>query len=181
MPAYDIRAPQPDELRPLQTMLSACNIPSEAVTSTNLRDYLIVREGFDEKIIACIGMERHGTLGVVKHLAVAMNAVAEDWVTQLLSMMEDRARTEGIKQLFVMSKATAGYFEGRGYHRLDRVQYPELLRCQPRFADAAPDEICMTKVVPEDHRIDYDRPFPRMDGARPVFQIPRGWKPPADE
>ncbi|GIZ51885.1 GNAT family N-acetyltransferase [Noviherbaspirillum aridicola] len=178
---YDFRPLEPDEVRPLQVMLASCNMPSSDVTSKNFKDFLVARKGSDGKtMLACVGMERYGDSALVKTLAVEPSVRGQGWAKQMLGLVEERARREGIRAAYVVTNEAIDFFTARGYERIVPTDVPEELRNTRVFAVIPPMAVCLKKTISATFVVDYDRPFPHMDGAAPVRQVPRGWRPPKE-
>lgn len=103
----------------------------------------------DGTLLGLVGLERYGTFGLVRSLAVSPNHRGKGLGGKLLSAMEQFAVEKNVQQLFLLTTTAPDYFVTKGYKKVERKQAPEMIRATPEFSSLCPcSAICVTKRLP---------------------------------
>jgi amino-acid N-acetyltransferase len=137
------RATAVDALSYVETLLSEHGLPSADVRSTPTAFYL-ARDGDDR--VGVGGVEPRGTDGLLRSVVVEPSVRGEGYGSGLCVALEDRARTDGIDTLYLLTTTAAEFFGARGYEPIDRADAPPSIRATTQFDDLCPaTATCMRK------------------------------------
>lgn len=94
------------------------------------------------------GIERYGTAGLLRSVAIEESARGRGYGTALTEALLDRARAEDIEDLFLLTTTAAGFFAEFGFEQVDRAAAPEPIRETTQFAEVCPDTAtCMRREL----------------------------------
>jgi amino-acid N-acetyltransferase len=138
------RATAVDALPYVETLLTAHGLPSVDVRSTPAAFYVALDD--DDDRVGVGGVEPHGTDGLLRSVVVEPSVRGEGYGGDLCAALEDRARTDGIDTLYLLTTTAAGFFGARGYEPIDRADAPPSIRSTAQFDDLCPaTATCMRK------------------------------------
>jgi amino-acid N-acetyltransferase len=120
-----------DDWPKIKTLLRESGLPHEDIKTAQLKHFLVVRDG--ERIAGVVGLEPCGTVALIRSLAVAPAYRRFGFASQLFSRIEEYAKTKGVEDLYLLTMTAAGFFEKRGYKKIDRKDVPEAIRAAPEF------------------------------------------------
>lgn len=114
---------------------------------TLIKDFLLAGNENGE-IAGCIGLERFGYSALSRSLVVAPTSRSKQLSSTLLLAAEQRARMQGIRDLWLLTTTAAAMFRRYGYADADRLTAPREVQGSAQFrklciATAA----CMRKVM----------------------------------
>ncbi|WP_435065318.1 arsenic resistance N-acetyltransferase ArsN2 [Halobaculum sp. EA56] len=141
----------------VEALLAANDLPTEDVR-TGPGQFYLARDGDDESdgdgdgdaVVGVGGVERHGSAGLLRSVAVEESSRGDGYGTALCAALEDRARREGAGTLYLLTTTAAGFFERLGYEAVDRESVPPAIRSTTEFAELCPaSATCMRKRVGE--------------------------------
>ena len=157
-----IQPASPDDLEPVQDLLRTVGLPHDDLTPAHLEHVLVARG--DDTLHGVVGLEPWGEVALLRSLAVVPNARGQGLGTRLVEAIEQRARQEGIRTLYLLTTTAASYFQARGYEHVERDALPRAIQQTDEAARLCPDSaLCMRKSV---HALD-DAPWrPFVDGLR---------------
>jgi amino-acid N-acetyltransferase len=84
------------------------------------------------------GIERYGTLGLLRSVAVEPSKRELGVAERLVGNRLEYARSEGFNAVYLLTSGAAGYFERLGFGRVDREAAPDPIRATHQFAVACP-------------------------------------------
>ncbi|PIB39447.1 arsenic resistance N-acetyltransferase ArsN2 [Maribacter sp. 4G9] len=122
-------------LIPIQELLQANNLPFEDLVESNV--VFITREQ-DGKIIGCIGIEKYGTDGLLRSLAVADSHKGKGLGKQLLNALCTKSRKEGIQRLHLLTTTADAYFKRYGFQVRERSTAPKAISNTKEFSEICP-------------------------------------------
>ena len=125
-------------------MLTDAGLPSEDFEPDHLA-FVAEEEG---EIVAAIGFEQSGDVGLLRSLVVAEGAQFKGVGRQLVAALEADARTRGVRELWLLTLDVDGYFQRLGYRPRDRADVPGGIRGSAEFRELCPeDAILMSKML----------------------------------
>ena len=89
-------------------------------------------------VIGTAGMEVSEGVGLLRSVAVAVQARGRALAKLLLQGIVEQARRRQVVQLFLLTTTASEYFAGRGFVALARDEAPALLRSSAEFNGACP-------------------------------------------
>jgi len=122
----------PECLREVLDLLSKVGLPPDGVEEY-LSSFLIARSGGGE-VVGCVGLERHGELGLLRSAAVLPRYQGQ-WVGgKLIRELLKRAAGEGVTEVALLTTTAKDYFESKfGFKEAGRARYDKRLRNSPEW------------------------------------------------
>jgi arsenate reductase len=147
--AGEVRPACAEDLRAIQTLLEACDLPHDDLTTDHLTHFLACRSG--DGLLGTVGIEPHGDAALLRSLAVAPDVRGQGLGTRLVETVEQRAREEGIRTLYLLTTTAADYFQAHGYDPIERDALPEAIQQTEEAARLCPaSATCMRKPLRRD-------------------------------
>ena len=103
-------------------LLAQCGLPSDDILPEHLANFVLARDGESEVGVA--GLQVLGSSGLVRSVGVLPHHRSRGLGTKLLAAVEDRARRQGVKQLFLLTHDAQSFFLAHGYTELSRDSAP---------------------------------------------------------
>lgn len=133
-----------DELPEVSALLVANGLPvadlSPAIHFLGVRD--------DRGLEGIVGLERHGTDGLLRSLAVRPDRRGSGLGSALVLEVERLARSEGLASLYLLTTTAEPFFGHRGYTRIARDAAAPAIRESSEFASVCPTSAAvMRKAV----------------------------------
>ena len=142
-PGLSMRGARPGDLARLQELLSLCGLPFDGVAD-HLRAFLVARDG--DRLAGSVGLERHGTDGLLRSLAVHPDYRRTGLGARLTRRALEKARRLGLRRLFLLTETASEYFLRFEFRPVPREQAPPALQESVEFALACPETaICMER------------------------------------
>lgn len=102
----------------------------------------------DERIIACAGLETHGSCGLLRSVAVAPERKNKGLGKMMVTTIIDYAKQKKIKDLFLLTTTAPLFFEKLGFTCVERTNVPEAIKHSTEFSSICPNSaIVMRKKV----------------------------------
>jgi N-acetylglutamate synthase-like GNAT family acetyltransferase len=122
----------PECLDDVLEILSRVNLPRDGVKE-HFGGFLIARSG-GGKILGCVGLERHGELGLLRSAAVLPEYQGQ-WIgNKLVQELLKRAASEGVTELVLLTTTAKEYFQNRfGFEEARRSGYEKRLANSPEW------------------------------------------------
>ncbi len=99
-------------------------------------------------ILGVIGLERFGGAALLRSLAVAPEHRKRGIGRELVAHLELEAKSEGIKQLVLLTETAEAFFRGLGYAVTDRSLVSDAVKQSVEFRSLCPvSAICMSKSL----------------------------------
>jgi amino-acid N-acetyltransferase len=102
----------PGDLGDILALLSAVDLPHEGVAEY-LEGFLVARDG-EGRLVGAIGLERHGSTGLLRSAAVAPDAQGAGLGLRLTAELLSAARADGVEEVVLLT-TTARDFFGRKF------------------------------------------------------------------
>ena len=138
---YDPR----DEIA-LGILLQMANLPTEDITPEMLEHFLTAHAG--NVLVGAAGLEVLGEMGLLRSVAVDEQHQGTGLGKQLVAAMEEHAREQGVRELYILTTGAEQFFAGLGYRKLPREQAPAAIAGTEQFRDLCPSSsTLMTKTL----------------------------------
>jgi N-acetylglutamate synthase-like GNAT family acetyltransferase len=113
-------------------ILSQVNLPHDGVKD-HFGGFLIARSG-GGKVLGCIGLERHGDLGLLRSAAV-LSEYQGQWIgNKLVRELLKRAAMEGITEVVLLTTTAKEFFQNKfGFKEARRSGYEKRLADSPEW------------------------------------------------
>jgi len=126
-------------------LLESVKLPTEDLPPS-LENFLVMREG--EQLVAVAGIEPYGQYALLRSVAVAPDFRDKGIAGKLLTAVEDKAREQGIKAIYLLTETAADYFKRKGYLKIVRADIPGEVQKSSEFSHVCPQSaIAMEKVL----------------------------------
>jgi amino-acid N-acetyltransferase len=143
---FALRRATAADLGTLQAWLDAADLPSADLTPASLPNFLVAKEGDSD--VGAIGVEQFAPLGLLRSLVVVRGKRGLGAGSFLLGSLEDSARENGIRELWLLTIDAQAYFQQHGYRERRRETAPAPIRSTAEFADLCPaDAVLMSKRI----------------------------------
>lgn len=102
----------------------------------------------DGSVVGTIGLEHHGTAGLLRSAAVAAECRGRGIGARLTAALVERARALGLREIFLLTTTAAPFFARLGFDTVERsAVHPDLLR-SPQFQGGCPaSAVCMRRSL----------------------------------
>ena len=122
----------PERLRDVLELLSQVDLPHDGVEE-HLSSFLVARSG-GGGLVGCVGLERHGELGLLRSAAV-LPQCQRQWIgSKLIRELLKRAAGEGVTEVALLTTTAKDYFESKfGFKEARRARYEKRLRNSPEW------------------------------------------------
>jgi amino-acid N-acetyltransferase len=120
----------------VETLLSNNDLPLDGVKE-NFSDFVVAEE--QGEITGAIGLERHGSVALMRSAVVSPDHRGSGIGRKLVEHVLERARQDGIEELFLLTTTAEKYFPRFGFDRTTRSAVPDALNASAEFQGACPD------------------------------------------
>jgi len=127
-----IATASPPCLEDVLSILSRAELPHDGVEE-HLGGFLVARTGGGE-IIGCIGLERHGSLGLLRSVAVLPEYQGQQIGNKLVRELLNRAANDGVTEMTLLTTTAKDYFAKKfGFKEAKRATYEKRLINSPEW------------------------------------------------
>lgn len=123
------------------SLLQQNNLPTEDITATTPL-FTLYSEG---ALIGVIGLETVGEDGLLRSLCVDESKRTAGSGKHLVSFIENYAKEQGVKNLYLLTTTAAQFFTNRNYETIDRSVVPSALKATSEFASVCPASATVMK------------------------------------
>jgi amino-acid N-acetyltransferase len=133
-----------DDLPPILDLLSQVQLPHDGVAE-NLSGFLVARD-LSSRLIATIGIERHGNTALLRSAAVASEYQGCGIGSRLTEHLLERATNNGVERVVLLTTTARAFFAQRfGFCETSRIAFDKELAASsewnlPRCSSA----VCMS-------------------------------------
>jgi N-acetylglutamate synthase-like GNAT family acetyltransferase len=132
MPQVKISRAEPAALEEILSLLDDVDLPHDGVAE-HLDEFLVARDGTG-RMVGCVGMERHGRLGLLRSVAVTPEFQRSGLGTQLTEAILQVASSQGLSEALLLTTTARDFFEKKfGFAVAVRENYDELLAQSPEW------------------------------------------------
>ena len=142
----ELQPARPQDREAIVALLEECGLPHQDIAA-HLQHFTVARDG--ERLVGVIGLEVHGTAGLLRSLAVPADRRGEGIARRLYAATLALARRLALEQLYCLTTDAQGFFEMLGFRVLSREEVPLVIRETEEFrALCRSDATCMARVMP---------------------------------
>ncbi|MEZ5649408.1 MAG: arsenic resistance N-acetyltransferase ArsN2 [Burkholderiaceae bacterium] len=141
MPTLNIFADPPE--MPAKALLAECGLPVEDLSAGHFQHFFGC--GAETHPAGIVGVEVHGTVGLLRSLAVAERARGVGCGKRLVRQAENHARQLGIVELFLLTNTARTWFESLGYETIARDRAPLSIRTTAEFSSLCPSDASLMR------------------------------------
>jgi N-acetylglutamate synthase-like GNAT family acetyltransferase len=121
----------PERLREVLEILSQVDLPHDGVEE-HISSFLVARSGGE--IVGCVGLERHGEIGLLRSAAVLPQYQGQRIGGRLIRELLKRAPGEGTTEMALLTTTAKDYFESNfGFKESTRSLYEKRLQNSPEW------------------------------------------------
>jgi predicted O-methyltransferase YrrM/N-acetylglutamate synthase-like GNAT family acetyltransferase len=124
------------DLPPILTLLEQCGLRVADIEPARPPLFLGVRG--DAGLLAVVGLEVYGQLGLLRSLAVLPAARGQGFGQALVAYVEDYAAGHGIGALYLLTTSAALFFSRLGFQAAERSSAPAAIRASSQFSALCP-------------------------------------------
>lgn len=121
--------------REVETILTEARLPVADLADGGVSLFGVRDDG---RLVAVVGVERYGEVGLLRSLAVVPARRAAGLGAALVACAERWAVERGVKALYLLTTTAAGFFAGRGYAAVPRSAAPAAIAATALFAGLCP-------------------------------------------
>lgn len=141
----ELRVAQAAEVAAVRGLLQANALPAQDLEDSRVELLVAVADG---RVLGAVGLERHGSAGLLRSLVVDTPQRGSGLGQQLVASLEEHAAAEGIGRLVLLTQTAAPFFARRGYAVIDRGSAPVEVQASAEFRSLCPaSATCMTKTL----------------------------------
>jgi amino-acid N-acetyltransferase len=146
MKAATLTPAQAADLGALKALIESASLPLEGLDDQFPNAYVIARAGGE--LVGAAGLERYGSSGLLRSLAVVAAARGTGLGRRLVLDRLAAARSSRIERVYVLTTTAAPYFEKLGFLPAVRSEVPKALAASPEFASACPASAACLQLAP---------------------------------
>jgi len=119
-----------------EALLMTCNLPTQDLTDDHFEHFFGC--GKAESPAGVVGVELHGSAGLLRSLAVAESARGAGLGKRLIQEAERYAAQQGVQDLFLLTNSAAELFMSLGYTAIPRHAAPASIQATNEFSSICP-------------------------------------------
>lgn len=131
----DLRPARPEDLTGMLALLEEEGLPTQGV-SAGLRSFHVAMS--DDRVVGVAGLEVYGSEGLLRSVAVESGWRGRGVAGRLTDEVLNSAREAGVGTVYLLTETAEGYFDQRGFARIDREAVPEAVRESTEFRELCP-------------------------------------------
>jgi amino-acid N-acetyltransferase len=132
-------------LRASIALLEGAGLPSGDLTPAHLEHFFYC--GAEAAPTGMVGVELYGADALLRSLVVSQGARRKGLATALLEHVEDYARAQGVRVMYLLTSTAESFFEQQGYQRISRTEVAPAIQATREFQDLCPQSsTLMTKA-----------------------------------
>jgi amino-acid N-acetyltransferase len=140
-----LRAAEPRDMQSIRELLQESGLPTEDLARAR-PEFVVACEG--KRIVGVGALERFGAAGLLRSIAVAPDRRGAGIGPMIVEYLEERARTDGLSELVLLTQTAKGFFEWQGYRIIERSHAPAPVQDSEEFRSLCPSSaFCMSKPV----------------------------------
>jgi amino-acid N-acetyltransferase len=132
-----LRPAHADDWPSIRALLEARDLPLDGA-ETHVGDFLVATNGATGSLIGVAGLERYGSLGLVRSVAVADDVAAQGLGSALVRALLQRAGEQGLGAVYLLTTTAAGWFPRFGFRVVRREDVPQALGESAELRGACP-------------------------------------------
>lgn len=142
---------RPSSVPAVAQLLAEAGLPSSDLTAAHLAHFLAC--GSRDAPDGIVGVELYGSVALLRSLAVSAKCRGRGCGRALAAEAERYARSQGARDIYLLTTTAERFFERSGYARVEREAVPAAIRRTAEFATLCPSgSAVMFKRLPPDPR-----------------------------
>jgi N-acetylglutamate synthase-like GNAT family acetyltransferase len=122
----------PSDLPAVLTLLEEVNLPPEGVAE-HFADFFIARA--NERVVGCVGLEKYGSYGLLRSLAVAPDFQRQGLGVQLTSQLLAYAEANTVHTIVLLTTTAADFFARQfAFDRAERNEFDAVFAASPEWS-----------------------------------------------
>lgn len=117
-------------------LLSLAHLPTSDLNDGHCENFFFA--GDIEKPRGIVGIEMPGDLGLLRSLVVDERSRGSGLGSSLVAHVENYARSNGVRALYLLTTTAEPFFAARGYHKANRDEAPSAIKSTREFSDICP-------------------------------------------
>lgn len=152
------RAAIDEDLPRVIALLDAVGLPTAGLIDAFPGGYVVAMR--DMQVVACAGLEIHGSSGLLRSVATAREARGLGVGRDLVAERVEAARRAHLDAVYLLTTTAADYFARLGFIPADRAAVPSALAASSEFARICPASAsCLVRMLT-------GRPSAQQPGSR---------------
>lgn len=131
-----VRPAEPGDRTVVLAMLERAGLPTAGVPPS-LTGFLVPEAG--GRLVGVVGLEAYGRAALLRSAVVAADARGIGVGAGLVQGLLDQARTQGIRDVYLLTTTADAWFPRFGFVRISRDAVPLALHASEEFRGACPD------------------------------------------
>ena len=145
--AGSVSAAGAKDIRGVLALLRTVGLPTEGVNE-HFDHLLVWRPPGRRSLKGCVGLEVYEESAVLRSVAVDPEYQKQGIGTELVQAVEEHARTQRVRVLYLLTTTAEAFFAQRGYTRTDRDSVPQSVAQSIEFRSICPKSaVCMSRVL----------------------------------
>jgi amino-acid N-acetyltransferase len=141
-----IRRGQSTDMPAVLALLQGVGLPTADLKSAQKVEMWVLEAR--DSVLGTIALERFGTDGLLRSLAVAPEYRKCSFGRELVVRLERDAQAVGVERLVLLTETAESFFRSLGYEVIDRRDVGEELKQSAEFRSLCPaSAVCMSKAI----------------------------------
>ena len=132
-----IRDARPDDLAAIVGVLTACQLPAADLTAESIANFHLA-EAEDGQIVGVAGLDRAGSRGLLRSVAVAPHCRGKGLGEELVRRCETAALVAGVTEAYLLTTTASEFFRRLGYQEISRGVVPAEIAAHAQFRSICP-------------------------------------------
>ena len=133
-----------EEKKKVLTLLQSNELPAEDIGEAT-RLFALWK---DEVLIGSGGLEYYGSVALLRSVSVSGKAKEKGYGSFITANLEQIARSEGMRELILLTTTAGDFFTKQGYQHISRDQVPLAVQSSSEFASVCPaSALVMSKLL----------------------------------
>ena len=131
----------------VKEFLASMQLPTSDITADHMANYFGAWS--DSTLVGVVGIEPHGSVALLRSLAVAASKRGSGIGSALLKQAEQYAMEGCFRSMFLLTTTSEAFFKKHRYSTISRDKAPEEIRNTAEFAGICPSgSVLMVKRLP---------------------------------
>jgi amino-acid N-acetyltransferase len=101
--------------------------------------------------VGVAGLERYGTMGLLRSVAVSPDYQGKKIAAQLVDRLLETAKADGMTDVYLITTTADRYFERHGFQPVGRSEVPEAIQQTQQFSTLCPSSAVVMKRTVNDN------------------------------
>jgi len=140
-----LRAGTLQDAQAIRSLLEANALPTSDLVNAQ-PEFIVAFEG--PRLIGCAALQRFDRTALVRSVAVSEDRRGTGLGQALVHGIEERARSNGVTELVLLTQTARDFFEKRGYQPVERASVHETVQASEEFRSLCPQSaVCLRKKL----------------------------------